>query len=108
MHVQPMHRPRSATALDVQCIYRSSTRPIEKRHRRLDLQVFSNGLNLDRSAIGVSINVFNKNVLQFLQGEAKPCRHLTQACSSDDSGCNRDMEILDCQNSSNPVKLILW
>ncbi len=35
-------------------------------------------------------------------------RDLTQACSSDDSGCNGDMEILDRQNSSNPVKLILW
>ena len=37
-----------------------------------------------------------------------PNQHLTQACSSGDSGCNRHMEILDRQNSSNPVKLILW
>ncbi len=33
---------------------------------------------------------------------------LTQTCSSDDSGCNMHMEIMDRQNSSNPVKLILW
>ena len=28
---------------------------------------------------------------------------LTQACSSNDSECNREMEIMDRQNSSNPV-----
>ena len=33
---------------------------------------------------------------------------LTQACSSNDSGCNREMEIMDLQNSSKPVRLILW
>ena len=35
-------------------------------------------------------------------------KDLTQACSRDDSGCNRDMEIMDRQNSPNPDKLISW